>query len=179
MLAGEQYDRLGRTEEAIVEFQQAVAAAPDMPLVHFSLGYLYWARHRLTEASREFRREADLQNGEQAPALGFLGDIALHNGNQAEAENLFRQSIQMDPGVRIAQYDLGAICADRDDNAEAVRHLQTAIKLDPQSADAYYRLARVYRKLGETDRQREMLARVAELHAVERRSVGDTISQNP
>lgn len=179
MLAGEQYDRLGRTEDAILEFQQAAATAPDMPLVHFSLGYLYWERHRLTEASREFYLEAELKNGEGAQALGFLGDIAMQAGNQGEAEQLFQESLRIDPGVRIVQYDLGVICAEKKQNAEAVQHLQTAIALDPKNSDAYYRLAMVYRELGQTDRQHVLLAKVAELHSAERRSVGETISEQP
>src|SRR5580698_5919694 len=136
MLAGEQYDRLGRTEDAIIEFQQAAATAPDMPLVHFSLGYLYWERHRMTEASREFHLEAELKNGEGAQALGFLGDIAMQTGNQAEAEQLFQESLRIDPEVRIVQYDLGVICAEKKQNVEAVQHLQTAIALDPKNSDA-------------------------------------------
>jgi tetratricopeptide (TPR) repeat protein len=179
MLAGEQYDRQDRTDDAILEFEQAAAAAPDMPLVHFSLGYLYWERHRWDEAAKEFRLEAGMKDGEVAQALGFLGDIAVQNGDQANAEHLFNESLKIDSDVRIAQYGLGVICSDENQSSEAKRHLEAAIKLDPQNADAYYRLARVYRQLGRPDRQRELLAKVAELHAAERRSVGETISPKP
>ena len=179
MLAGEQYDRLGNPEDAIREFQLAAVVAPEMPLIHFSLGYLYWGKHQLEAAAREFHIEAGLKNGEQAQALGFLGDIALKNGNESEAERLFEQSMEVDSGIRIVQFDLGVIYAERNQNIEAEKHLKAAIELDPGSADAYYRLAMVYRQLGQADRQRALLAKVAALNAAERRSVGETIAQQP
>ena len=150
-----------------------------MPLVHFSLGYLYWGLHQLDEAGREFHFEASLKNGEGAQALGYLGDIALQSGKPDEAESLFQESLQIDPGVRIAQYDLGAIYAGRKQSSEAVQHLETAIALDPKRPDAYYRLAMVYRELGQTARQRTLLTKVGELNSTERRSAGETISQSP
>ena len=85
----------------------------------------------MTEASREFHLEAELKNGERAQALGFLGDIALTGGDQVEAERLFHESLQIDPEVRIVQYDLGVICAEKGQSSEAVQHLQAAIELDP------------------------------------------------
>jgi tetratricopeptide (TPR) repeat protein len=179
MIAGEQYDRLDRTVDAIREFQLAEAHAADMPLVHFSLGYFYWEQHHLPEAAREFQLEADLKNGEAAQATGFLGDIALKNGNRAEAETLLRKSVQLENDVRIAHYDLGVICAEKKQGAEAVEHFQAAIALDPKSVDAYYQLAMVYRQLGQTDQQRTLLAKVSQMHAEERQSVVNTISREP
>lgn len=179
MIAGEQYDRLDRTADAIREFELAEARAPDMPLVHFSLGYFYWEQHHLPESAREFQLEADLKNGETAQATGFLGDIALKNGNQADAEPLLRKSLQLEKDVRIAQYDLGVICAQKKQSVEAVEHFEAAIALDPKSVDAYYQLAMVYRQLGQTDRQRTLLAKVSQMHAEERQSIVNTISRVP
>ncbi|MGC2403718.1 MAG: tetratricopeptide repeat protein [Acidobacteriaceae bacterium] len=167
MLAGEQYDRLGQTDKAIAELLKAEAIAPEMPMVHFALGYFYW-EERLTDKSQaEFQAETQIKDGEAAQAKGFLGDLALNGGDDAKAEQLLRESVTEDAQVRIAQYDLGVISARKHDSAAAVRYFQAAIALDPQRADAYYRLATLYRELGEHDRQREMLAKVEQLHKVE------------
>jgi tetratricopeptide (TPR) repeat protein len=176
MLAGEQYDRLGQTDKAITEFLQVEAAAPDLPMVHFALGYFYWEQHLLNQAAEQFEGEVKLSNGEAAQAKGFLGDIDMQNGRQAEAEPLLRESLQSDPTVRIAQYDLGILCAEKKDMAAAVQHFKTAIALDPERADAYYRLATLYRHLGQPERQKELLAKVKELHAAERMTVAEAMS---
>lgn len=147
MLAGEQYDRLGQTEKAITEFLKAEAAAPQMPMIHFGLGYFYWELHQTEKARAEFEAETKITDGEASQAKSFLGDIALHAGDDAAAGRLLRESVAQDPRIRIAQYDLGILSARRHETAAAVRHFQTAIALDPQSPDAYYRLATLYRDL--------------------------------
>ena len=40
ILAGESYDLQDRTQDALEEFQKAVALAPEMPRLHFGLGFL-------------------------------------------------------------------------------------------------------------------------------------------
>lgn len=176
MLAGEQYDRLDQTDKAITEFLKAEAVAPDMPMVHFALGYFYWERHLNDQAQAEFQAETQVKGGESSQANGFLGDIALYAGDDATAEHLLRQSVQEDPHVRIAQFDLGVLSAKKHDYDAAVRYFRAAIALDPQRPDAYYRLAVIYRELGKPDRQRELLTKVQQLHQAERRSLADAIS---
>jgi tetratricopeptide (TPR) repeat protein len=50
-LAGEALDGLGRTPEAITEFQTAVNIAPKEPNLHFGLGYLYWKSRQYDNAA--------------------------------------------------------------------------------------------------------------------------------
>ena len=167
MLAGEQYDRLGQTDKAIDEFRKADVAAPKMPMVHFALGYFYWEQHLLDKAAEQFRAEAGLKDGEVSQAKAYLGDIALSDGKDAAAERMLRESLAIDPIVRIAQYDLGVICAQAKKPSEAIEHFESAVRLDPQRADAYYQLARVFGKLGKRDQQRALLAQVKQLHETE------------
>jgi tetratricopeptide (TPR) repeat protein len=176
MLAGEQYDRLNQTDKAIDEFLKAEAAAPQLPMVHFALGYFYWERHLMDKAARQFQAEVELKYGEAAEAKGYLGDIDLKNGEHAEAERLLRESLAMDLKVRIAQYDLGVICAEKKDLSGAVEHFKSAIALDPQRADAYYHLARLYQQLGQYDQVRALLAKVEQLNKAERDTVADAFS---
>ena len=53
-------DGLGRTSEAIAEFQTAAKISPGEPNVHFGLGYLYWKTQQYDEARKEFERELAL-----------------------------------------------------------------------------------------------------------------------
>src|SRR5207249_6431366 len=57
ILTGEALDGLGRTPEAIAEFQAAAKAAPREPEVNFGLGYLYWKSHQYDNAKRAFERD--------------------------------------------------------------------------------------------------------------------------
>ena len=44
---GEALDGLGKTPEAIAEFEAAAKISPNEPNVHFGLGYLYWKSQQL------------------------------------------------------------------------------------------------------------------------------------
>jgi tetratricopeptide (TPR) repeat protein len=167
LLAGEQYDRLGQTDKAIDEFLKAEADAPSMPMVHFALGYFYWEQHHMDKAAEQFQAEAGLKDGEVSQAKAYLGDIALSDGKDVAAERMLRESLAIDSMVRIAQYDLGVICAQAMKPSEAIQHFESAVTLDPQMADAYYQLARVYGKLGKRDQQRALLAQVKQIHETE------------
>jgi tetratricopeptide (TPR) repeat protein len=178
MIAGERYDQLDRIPEALGEFQQAAPVAPEMPFVHFAIGYLFWEQRQFDKAATEFRKESQLPNGEVDQANGYLADIAFRS-NESSAEPLLRSAIANDSNVRIGQYDLGILCSEQNRLHEAVAYFSKAIDLDPQRADAYYRLAKICRQLGETDRAAQLLRKVADLHASGHVPITRTVAQVP
>jgi Flp pilus assembly protein TadD len=176
MLAGERYDEMNRVTDAISEFKQAAQDAPEMPFVHFGLGYFYWEEHRFDLAEEEFLKETRVPNGEAEQAKGYLADIALRNGDLPRAENLVRAALRGDPAVRIAHYDLGVILTGQNKSNEARHEFSEAIRLDPTRPDAYYRLAKIYMQLGEREHSRELLAKVSEIHASQHVPLTESLS---
>ncbi len=171
MLAGEAYDRLNQTDEAIREFQAAKRAVPFLPRIHFYLGYLHWEKKEYAEAEEEFEAERTNPSGERAQAEGYLGDIALRNGDSQRAELLFNSALARDRNVHIARFGLGVLYAEQNRLAEAAREFEAAIALAPNRADAYYRLARIYRTQGKLERQKAMLSKVRQINESKRLSV--------
>jgi tetratricopeptide (TPR) repeat protein len=178
MIAGERYDQLDRVPEALDEFKRAAAMDPRIPFVHFALGYLYWEQHQFDKATTEFRQEIRVPNGEADQANGYLADIAFHS-DERSAEQLLRSAAANDSNVRIAQYDLGIIRSKQKRLREAAAYFSKAIELDPQRADAYYRLAKVCRELGEAERANQLLRKVTALHTSEHVSITRTIAPAP
>jgi len=176
MLAGEAYDRLDRTIEAIQEFRAAEKADPPLPRVHFYLGYLYWEKKEYTDAAAEFEEELASPNGEHAQAEGYLGDIARMTGDTKRAEELCKRAILKDRAVRIAHLNLAIIAAQQNKWAEAESGFMTAIALDPNRADAYYRLAMVYRAQNKLEQHQEMMSKVKQINEEQRRSVETVLS---
>ncbi len=174
MLAGEAYDQLNRTDAAIEEFRHAEQADPRLPRIHSYLGYLYWERREYELAASEFRVELASPDGEHAQAEGYLGDIALRNGDTKHAEELFRRAILADCGVRIAHLGLGTIFEQQHRWTDAEKEFQAAIALDPKSVDAYYRIAQVYRAQNKPAQQKAMLSKMKEI-SEERRVPADRV----
>jgi len=162
MLSGEALDGLGRTVEAIPEFEAAVKAAPRGPNVHFGLGYLYWKQHKYDEAKAAFVNELSIDPA-HAQALAYLGDIELKRNQPEKALPLLNKATQLRDDIRIAYVDIGAILSDQKKYPEALAALLRAEKLDPAQPDAHYRLARLYRAMGNSVASQREFAKVSEL----------------
>src|SRR5712664_288652 len=163
MLSGEALDGLGRTVEAIPEFEAAAEAAPREPNVHFGLGYLYWKQHKYDEAQSAVETERTIDPA-HAQALAYLGDIELKKNAPDKALPLLQKATQMRNDIRIAYLDIGAILSDQKKYPEALAALQRAEKLDPAQPDAHYRLARLYRAMGNSAAAQREFAKVNDLH---------------
>ena len=162
MLSGEALDGLGRTVEAVVEFEAAVKMAPQEPNVHFGLGYLYWKQHKYDEAKAALEVELSIDPA-NAQALAYLGDIELKRNAPEKALLLLNKAIHLRNDMRIAYVDIGAILSEQKKYREALVALLRAERLDPAQPDAHYRLARLYRAMGNVVAAEREFARVSEL----------------
>jgi tetratricopeptide (TPR) repeat protein len=163
ILLGEALDGLGRTQDAIAEFQQAAKASLPDPNLHFGLGYLYWKLHQYDQARHEFEAELAIDPN-HAQSLAYWGDIESKGTNPEQALTLLRKAVGLNSDIRIAYVDLGAVLAQRQQYADAVTALQRAVELDPTQPDAHYRLGRVYGSMGNAVAAQKEFARVRELH---------------
>lgn len=147
MLAGEASDELKDVRGAIEQFRAAVKADPKTPDVHFGLGYLLWGRRNYAEAEPEFKAELD-NNPNHAQALAYLGDVNMQLERPDAAILLLNKAIKIDPGIELAYIDLSAIYADAGRRDDSLRELKAALKLAPNDVNVHWRLARLYRAMG-------------------------------
>ncbi len=83
-------------DEAIAHFQTALAANPDSDDVKFDLADAYFRKGRYAEALQTSAQVSAA--GQQDDAfLALLGDIQVHLGDTARAEEIFRSAIQRNP----------------------------------------------------------------------------------
>ncbi len=170
LLLGEAYDAANREEAAIAEFRSATQGEY-VPNAHFGLGYLLWKARSYDEAAAEFQKELahDPQNSQ---ALTYLGDVVLKQGDQVKAGTLLRRSIALRGDDHLAFVDLGTIETANKQYGLAEQHLKHAVSLNPQEADAHYRLARLYQI---TDRAKKAAAEFALVKQVHQRDTDDMV----
>jgi tetratricopeptide (TPR) repeat protein len=150
MLAGEALDEMKDNAGALAQFRAAEKANPKEPNVHFGTGYLLWTQKRYPDAAAEF--ELELANDpNHAQSLLYLGDTKLQLNKAEEARPLLQKVVQLDPSFWLADLDLGIIDSDAGRNDDALRELTTAAKLKPDEVNIHWRLARLYRTMGDKE----------------------------
>jgi tetratricopeptide (TPR) repeat protein len=127
----------------IKQIHQLVAIAPDSYHVHQLLGELYADHEEDEKAISEYRAVAVAQP-DLPGAHYWLGHLYWKHG---EADDAFRErtrELQLNPLHPEANGELGAVLVAQGHSAEAIPHLQSAIRSRPDLWHAYWQLGCAY-----------------------------------
>jgi Flp pilus assembly protein TadD len=147
-------EEAGRTESAFSLYRKAIQLKPDYFIGRKDLANFYLRTHNLPEAQRaytEFLR--DYPNNREVQLN--LASVLLAQGDSDSAIRLLRMLVTNDPGFVEAQVDLGVALLGNN-NAEARSHLEEALRLKPDSAEAAYNLGILEENAGHLDEARRL-----------------------
>ncbi len=147
---GEAYAKAYRTQEAISEFQIAIKMAPHEPGLHEELGDQYWVAGELHKAARAYRAELRIDPNSVA-SMYKLGSLLVRTMKPAQGVPLLRKALREDPSLIDANYHLGIGLMMLHKNRQAIQQFKKTIAANPTNSRAqttYYKLAMLYRKLG-------------------------------
>jgi tetratricopeptide (TPR) repeat protein len=127
--------------------------APDAPVLyelHYHLGIAYSQLHNPQQAEFHYRSAIaqPMLDCLKLGALNNLANLLQARGDWANAAELYRICLTVDPHFAIAHYNLGMTLKAMGHLEAAVAHYQTAIQLAPNYAEAYQNLGVVLLKLG-------------------------------
>lgn len=108
-----------------------------------------WNRLR-EESDRLIQLHARSPAGYFFKAVSMIeaGPIGGDRSQTGEAAQLLRHSIMLDPEDSEPRVALGKLLIGLDQTAEAISELEKATSLSPDSTEAYFQLAKAYRKAG-------------------------------
>jgi Flp pilus assembly protein TadD len=150
-----QYSR-GQYEEAVKSFCEAADLAPSDPRPYQFLGEMYGVAPALgDEITRRLARFAKSQPRNAAAQFHYA--MSLWKGQPAGApspnlrqvEVLLRRAVTLDSKFAKAFLELGILLSDRQRYTEAIQELRHATRLEPDLAQAHYRLAQAYQRTGQ------------------------------
>jgi len=146
----EVYEADGHYENAIPAMRLAVQHDPQNEIYHFRYGLLLTDSHapaagivRLQEALKQFPISARLWLA--------LGIAQLTYGQNAEAENSFKQSLTLEAKLVPALAYLGMTYSERGAYEKAISFYEQAIALNPQLAALHYLVAETILKRSDAD----------------------------
>jgi tetratricopeptide (TPR) repeat protein len=132
LLIGQLWTEIGDYARAVSTLQRSLASNPPLARAHFYSGLTYIPWEHWPEAGREFQSELNLTPGDP-DAQYHLGFVYMQQSKTDEAATLFRQVVAAHPDYFNAQYQLGKVLLDRGQPSDAVRYLEAAARLQPQT----------------------------------------------
>ena len=120
--------RTGDLEGARQIYSGILDANPDLAVVHYNLGGIYFMMQKPTNAYREYTRalELDRDSPDTSNALGMVCK-QLKRYDQAEAH--FKNAIRINPNYAPAYHNLGLVFMEEHNYPNATTYLQRAIDL--------------------------------------------------
>jgi Flp pilus assembly protein TadD len=154
-----------RFEDAVAAFLRVIQIDPQAEQPYVFLGkMLDQAGPHLGEITRAYETWAAREPRSAKAQLLWAKALLAVDSKDGRAEGLLRKSVALDGGDWEAHYELGVMLEARRNYAEAAKELERAIELDAKQAMPHYHLARVYDRLGESEKaqaEREAHERLA------------------
>jgi tetratricopeptide (TPR) repeat protein len=147
-VSGEVMESMKNYDGALVEYEKAVAMAPDRRGAHYKLGNLYWTTSQWEAAAREFQAELSLDPN-HCVSQWKLGSILLEQNMSPEQALVdIDKALAICPGLTQARLDRGRASLKLGRYEDAVRDLQLAARDSVEEPSAHFFLAQAYRGLG-------------------------------
>jgi tetratricopeptide (TPR) repeat protein len=141
---------LGKVDDAISHYQQAIAHDPDFFEAYHQLGTVLKKQKRWADAANAFERVVELQP-DFPWGHYFLGTMCLRMGKPQDAVPHLQNAIQRKSDAPQFYLTLGNALAKLDQMEEAIAAYKKTIGLDPTSDISTFELGQALRKEGFTD----------------------------
>ena len=169
-ITAQQLQRQADADGAATQYREAIKINPKLAALHFELAeVLSTMPSEYAEESVKEYKAALAQNPFDAKSECRLGEIAFRDGDFKTAHERFSRAVNLEPDDADAGLGLGKTLAVLHQPEKAKVYLERAAKAEPFEAVIHYRLASVYRELGQTADARRELAEFQKLRELKDR----------
>lgn len=126
------------------------------PLDQVAEGERLFGEGRLDEAEASFEAAAEACPG-NAMAWNNLGVLAMHRGDDRQAEKFLRRALEVRGDLMDARLNLVEIYCFRQQWSRAARELEKALEIKPADLAITKRLAQIYLNMSQPEKAKELL----------------------
>ncbi|GJL78877.1 MAG: hypothetical protein NPINA01_18660 [Nitrospinaceae bacterium] len=148
---GEAYDRQGKYDLAIAEFETAIQLNPGYFFALNNLGNVYGKNKNYSKAIQYFEK-ALVQKPDYAPAHYNLARAQHLIGKPQNALESYRQAIRFNPYFEQAFYNLANLALQSGRIDESIKNFLSFLKMQPGHARARFGLGNAYAMQGQFDK---------------------------
>ncbi len=148
--------------QAVSTLERSVEEDPSLAMSHNMLGFCYLAQGDMAKAAASYAKASDLNPQSRIFAHGAA--VAFDRSNDPGRAMVYAARAAALPAANGEDdYLIGKLLAKAGQNADAIRELNKAIILSPDSEESYYLLARTYMQTGDTAQAKESIAKLQSL----------------
>jgi tetratricopeptide (TPR) repeat protein len=155
--------QLGRLEEAVSRYNEALQINPAHVLARHNLGNAFLALGRFSEAEACYRRVLE-HNPEIPETHCNLGNALLAQRRPDEAVTSYRHGLHLNPHLAVAHSNLGDALRDLGRPEEAAASCRAALALDSHRAETHNSLGNALLDLGRLPDAADSYARALRLN---------------
>ncbi|MGA9075582.1 MAG: tetratricopeptide repeat protein, partial [Candidatus Sulfotelmatobacter sp.] len=155
--------REGRTDQAILCFQEALRSSPDHLIALSNLGNAYRLQKNWGEARKTFERALEASPSDPEANYG-LGMVFAQADDPERAYEYLQKALKSRPAYPEALNNLGILYLRTQRRDEAVASFEECIRLAPAFDQSYLNLARVYTVEGASEKARTILLELLKQH---------------
>lgn len=169
---GNQFFSEKKYDEAISCYRQFLQGNPKAYQIHFNIGNACKEKGDLEQAREEYELvmagikegSADMSGNElAAKTLAALGETYLKEDNIEEAQQYFKNSIEIFPKDESLAYNVGEIYFSKGRIDEAISYFEVALRIKPDWGKPYLKLGYAYLNKGDMVKAKENLTKFLEL----------------
>ncbi len=157
----------GNTEDALAAIKTAQAQLPDVSLLHYQEGWIYFHAERFDDAVKKFDEVAEKFATDKEitrRCLFILSSIHVKQGNLRKGEEVLEKVLAEDPDDPSVNNDLGYLYADHGNHLEKAKlMIQKALKAEPENPAYLDSMGWVLYKLGEYEKAATFLEKAVNL----------------
>jgi tetratricopeptide (TPR) repeat protein len=136
------YDK-GSYDEAVKEYESAIALAPNWYEPHYELGQTYYQMKRTEDAKKQYDLALE-SDPECWLCYQGLGNLADDLGDQSLALRLYQKAVNIAPDQGQPHYNVAVTFVRLKRIDEAIAELKEAQRLRPEYASPYFLLGKIY-----------------------------------
>lgn len=132
---GNALDKIGKPQEAIEQYKQALAIDPEYEAAYNQLGKVLVQRGNLDEALLNFSYAVQV-NTSYAEAHNNMANVYVQQGRDLDAIDHYGKALRINPDYADAHYNLGLLFTRRGELNKAIEQFQEVLRIEPDHADA-------------------------------------------
>ena len=139
--------QIGKIQEAITHFEQALRIKPDYAEAHYNLGFALAQLGRTQEAIAQYQQVLRIKPDFAMAHYNF--GVALEQaGKIEEAIAHYEQALRINPNYAVAHNSLGTALGQTGKIEEAITHFEQALRIKPDYDDAHNNLGLILKNQG-------------------------------